>query len=229
MPAISQGIADAKRVGGVGSMLAAMTQAYRNADNFGEVWYLPLADDPAAQPGEASVTFTANASDSGVLALYIAGVLVSLAVLPSHAPGALATALTAKINAAVDLPVTAKVDSTTPGKVNLTAKNKGLAASDIDVRLNYLGNAGGETLPAGLGVTLTPMSGGQLNPAGGGAGEPAGHGVRLHRAAIHGRCVAECHEGISQYKDGALVVVEPAVWSCVRGSSWHAWSPHHVR
>ena len=30
-------------------MLAAMTQAYRNADNFGEVWYLPLADDPAAQ------------------------------------------------------------------------------------------------------------------------------------------------------------------------------------
>ena len=145
-------------------MLAAMTQAYRNADNFGEVWYLPLADDPAAQPGEASVTFTANASDSGVLALYIAGVLVSLAVLPSHAPGALATALTAKINAAVDLPVTAKVDSTTPGKVNLTAKNKGLAASDIDVRLNYLGNAGGETLPAGLGVTLTPMSGGQLNP-----------------------------------------------------------------
>ena len=113
-------------------------------------------------PSHASVTFTANASDSGVLALYIAGVLVSLAVLPSHAPGALATALTAKINAAVDLPVTAKVDSTTPGKPD--GQNKGLAASDIDVRLNYLGNAGGETLPAGLGVTLRPIYGRQTWP-----------------------------------------------------------------
>ncbi|AUT47012.1 phage tail sheath subtilisin-like domain-containing protein [Achromobacter sp. AONIH1] len=164
VPVISQGIADAKRVGGIGSMLAAMTMAYRRADNFGEVWYLPLADASAGQPGKGSVTFTSNSSDAGVLSLYIAGALVSLSVLPSQAPAALATALAGKVNGAIDLPVTAEVDGATPGKVNLTAKNKGLAAGDVDLRLNYRGSAAGEMLPAGLGITLTPMSGGQLNP-----------------------------------------------------------------
>ena len=50
------------------------------------------------------------------------------------------------------------------GTVTVTAKHKGLAGNDIDLRLNYLGQAGGETTPAGLAVAFTPMTGGTLNP-----------------------------------------------------------------
>src|SRR3954468_7585292 len=44
VPIISQGVGDAVAAGGVGSMLALMTDRYRQNDSFGEVWYLPLAD-----------------------------------------------------------------------------------------------------------------------------------------------------------------------------------------
>ncbi|HHX4055429.1 TPA: phage tail sheath subtilisin-like domain-containing protein [Burkholderia contaminans] len=156
---------DAKKVGGVGSMLALMTMAYRAADNFGEVWYLPLADDPSAVAATGSINFTSAATATGVLSLYLAGQLVPLTVTASQTTANLATALAAAINAAVDLPVTAAVDGVTASKVNITAKNKGLAAGDVDIRLNYLGAANGEATPTGLAVTITAMTGGLVNPS----------------------------------------------------------------
>ncbi|CAB3779398.1 hypothetical protein LMG28688_00829 [Paraburkholderia caffeinitolerans] len=164
-PVISQGIGDAKSVGGVGSMLALMTSAYRAADNFGEVWYLPLADDPTAVAATGAIAFTAPATATGVLYTYIAGQLVTMTVTASQSISQLATALAAAINAASDLPVTAVVDATTTSKVDLTAKNKGLAAGDIDIRLNYRGALSGESTPTGLALTITPMSGGAVNPS----------------------------------------------------------------
>lgn len=162
VPVISQGVADAKTVGGVGSMLALMTAAYRAADPFGEVWYLPLADDGTATAATGTVTFTAQATATGVLYLYIAGQRVTITCTSSLTIANLATALAAAINAATDLPVTA---SASAGVVTLTAKNKGAAAGDIDVRLNYLGTANGEVLPTGLAVTIVAMSGGAVNPS----------------------------------------------------------------
>ena len=44
-------------------------------------------------------------------------------------------------------------------------KNKGAAGNDIDIRVNYLGARSGEMLPAGVGVTIVPMSGGVTNPS----------------------------------------------------------------
>ncbi|GAB7525324.1 phage tail sheath subtilisin-like domain-containing protein [Paraburkholderia sp. 2C] len=161
---ISQGAADAKAVGGAGSMLALMTAAYRNRDSFGEVWYLPLADDGAAVAAAGSLNFTAAATAAGTLSLYIAGQLLSMAVSPSQSAAQLATALAAAVTAAPDLPVTAAVDGTTTSKVNFTAKNKGAAGNDIDLRLNYQGAAGGESLPTGLAATIVAMTGGTTNP-----------------------------------------------------------------
>ncbi|WP_048994827.1 phage tail sheath subtilisin-like domain-containing protein [Burkholderia multivorans] len=161
---ICQGVTDAKNVGGRGSMLALMAAAYRNRDSFGEVWYLPLADDANAVAAAGSVEFTSASTATGVLSLYIAGQLVSVVVTPTMTTAQLATALVAQIAGLPDLPVTAAVDSTTPGKVNITAKNKGLAGNDIDLRLNYRGAANGERTPTGLGVTVTAMSGGLVNP-----------------------------------------------------------------
>lgn len=164
VPQICQGVSDAKAVGGQGSMLALMTAAYRARDSFGEVWYLPLADGASSVAASGSLNFTSPPTATGVLSLYIAGQIVSLVVTSTMTGAQIATALVAQIGTLPDLPVTAAVDGTTATKVNLTAKNKGLAGNDIDLRLNYGGTPAGESTPAGLTVTITAMAGGLVAP-----------------------------------------------------------------
>lgn len=161
VPVMSQGVTDAAVVGGAGSMLHLETQAYRLNDTFGEVWYLPLADDPAATAAAGTVTFTAAATANGTFNLYIGGVKVSMPVLTTQTTAQLATALSAAINATPALPVLA---APTTNAVTLTAINKGPCGNDIDLRLNYLGTRGGEVTPAGLTATVVPMAGGATPP-----------------------------------------------------------------
>lgn len=162
IPIISQGVADAKTQGGQGSMLAQMTYTYRQNDSFGEVWYLPLADDPAATAATGSIAFTSAPTASGALSLYIGGMLVTTAITASMTTAQVATAVAASINAINDLAVTATASTST---VTITAKNKGLAGNDIDIRANYRGVAGGESTPAGLAFTITAMASGATNPS----------------------------------------------------------------
>src|SRR5471030_1253300 len=65
VPVMSQGVTDAAVVGGAGSMLHLETQAYRLNDTFGEVWYLPLADDAAATAAAGSIAITAAPTENG--------------------------------------------------------------------------------------------------------------------------------------------------------------------
>lgn len=164
VPVISQGVSDAISVGGAGSMLALMTAAYRQNDTFGEVWYLPLADDPAATAAAGSINITAPANANGTLYLYLGGTRIAQPVLTTQTAAQIATALAATINATPNLPVTAAVDGTTLSKVNITAINKGLSGNDIDIRVNYQGARGGEVLPSGLAYTIVAMTGGATNP-----------------------------------------------------------------
>lgn len=162
VPVISQGVADAKVQGGQGSILAQMTYAYRQNDTFGEVWYLPLADDGAAVAATGSIAFTGAATASGALSLYIGGMRVQVAITSSQTTAQIATAVAAAINAVNDLAVTATASTST---VTITAKNKGLAGNDIDIRVNYRGVAGGELTPTGLTFTITAMANGATNPS----------------------------------------------------------------
>jgi phage tail sheath gpL-like len=164
VPVQSASVTEANSAGGAGSMLAAMVAAYRANDAFGEVWYLPLADDGAAAAATGAIVFGGPATGAGAVSLYIAGQIVQIAVAASATAAQVATTAAAAINAAIDLPVTAAVDGGNPAKVNLTAKNKGAVANDVDVRVNYRGAPGGEALPAGVTVTITAMSGGTTNP-----------------------------------------------------------------
>lgn len=165
VPIISQGVGDAATQGGPGSMLHLMTQMYRANDPFGEVWYLPLADDPAAVAATGSINTTAPATANGTLYFYIGGVRIVQPVLSTQTANQIATALAATINATPNLPITAAVDGVTLSKVNLTAINKGPAGNDIDLRVNYLGALGGEVLPAGMAVTLIAMASGATPPS----------------------------------------------------------------
>lgn len=63
-----------------------------------------------------------------------------------------------------DLAVFASIVGTVPATVNFTAKHKGSLGNGVDLRLNYYGELGGESTPAGVSVSITAMSGGSGDP-----------------------------------------------------------------
>jgi len=162
VPVISQGVADASLVGGPSSMLALMTAAYRAVDTFGEVWYLPLADDGSAVAATGTIQFTSAATANGTFYVYIANKRYALPVLTTQTTAQLATALAALVNADPGCPVTASVSTST---VTFTADNKGPAGNDINILLYAGGVQAGESVPSGLGWSTADMSGGATAPS----------------------------------------------------------------
>lgn len=161
VPVLGQGVSDAQAKGGLGSMLALMTAAYKKSDNFGEIWFLPVADAEGSVAASGSLLVAGTPSGAGVISLYIAGQLLSFAVATAEPAADIATGLATLVNGTGNLPVTAVATDAT---VKFTAKNKGATGNDIDLRLNYLGTAGGEVTPAGLTLTITSMAAGATNP-----------------------------------------------------------------
>ncbi len=168
---ISSGVSDAKLQGGRGSMLALMAAKYKIADNFGEVWFLPLLDDPQAQAATLTFAVTAGPAAAGTIPLMVAGVPVPVGVSAGLSAFATAAAIVAAVNQNRDLPVTAVAGAgPLSAEVILTAKNKGLCGNDIDVRLAYYGAQSGEIMPAGLAINVIQvgtgyqLSGGTQNP-----------------------------------------------------------------
>ncbi|MCY1280308.1 Phage tail sheath protein subtilisin-like domain protein [compost metagenome] len=142
---------------GRGSMLHAMAAAARKAHDYVDIWAIALDDDAAGVAAAGTVTLSGSPTASGTLCLYIAGVLVRMAVVAAETVGTLAGRLADAINANADLPVTATANL---GVVTLTCRWKGETGNDLDLRLNYYG----EQTPAGLTVALSAMTGGTANP-----------------------------------------------------------------
>ncbi|AKV07919.1 tail sheath protein [Pseudomonas fluorescens NCIMB 11764] len=149
-------LALAKDIGGQGSMLAAMYEAWRKIDPIGEIWCLPLIND-TGESASATVTITGAATESGLLNLYVGGVRVQSVVPSAATPTVAAAALAVKINATPDLPVTALAAA---GVVTLTCKWTGESGNDISIAMNRLGKSNGELTPAGLTIVATPMTAG---------------------------------------------------------------------
>jgi phage tail sheath gpL-like len=146
---------------GRGSMLAQMAAAYLAGDDFGDLWLLPVIDNAAGQAATGSILFAGPCTTPGTLNLYIGGVRVQVGCNLNDSASAIATNAAAAITANPDLAASATAAT---GTVTLTAKNKGEAGNDIDLRVNYRGHAGGESTPAGVTVTITAMTGGSANP-----------------------------------------------------------------
>jgi phage tail sheath gpL-like len=163
-PILVQSQAQILELCGNGSMLAAMAQRYLLADPFGPLYLLPLADVTAGVAATGSVSVTGPATQAGTLNLYIGGQLCRVGVASGDTAIAVAASIVAAITADASLPVIAAPNGTDAFVVDLTAKHKGVAPNDIDLRLNYLGTAGGEYPVAGIGLTITAMSGGTSNP-----------------------------------------------------------------
>lgn len=157
VPVIESSASNTAGIYGAGSMLHSQMTAYLANDISGEIYLLPLVDGASMTAATGTITLTTAPSETGVISLYIAGLRVQTTVLSTDSVTVMATALTAAINATIALPVTA---ASAAGVITLTAKNKGLHGNSIDLRLNFLGSAGGEFTPTGLGITLTALTGG---------------------------------------------------------------------
>ena len=143
---------------GRGSMLAEMLKAIKDTRKLLDLWAVALDDDGAGVAATGTFTATGPATAAGTIVLYVAGVRITVGVANADAATDIATAIAAAINAKTDLPVTAGAAAAI---VTATARHKGEAGNDIDLRLNYFQ---GEALPAGVGVAIVAMSGGTTNP-----------------------------------------------------------------
>lgn len=161
---LSAGISDAQGLYGVGSQAAIMVAKYFALDPLGEVWVLPLADDAAAVAARGSFAIAGPASASGTLCLYVGDQLIPTLVTAGDTAATIAENVITAAQAVSGLPVSLAVDATTAGQINVTALNKGLCGNDIVLGVDLLGTAGGQSLPTGVSVTLTQMSGGTQNP-----------------------------------------------------------------
>ena len=120
---------------GVGSMLYRMVVAFFACNTTQQLWCLPVADPSAGVAAHGTITITAGTA-SGMLAFYIAGQLVSIAVGSTDTPTIIAGNIATAINANLALPVTAIA---AVGVVTLTCQWKGLTGNDITIIPNYLG------------------------------------------------------------------------------------------
>jgi phage tail sheath gpL-like len=169
IPVICSGVNDAIAKCGAGSMLALMVAAYVDVDSEAELWILPVADNTGGTAATGTITLSGTATAAGNLNLYIAGcpqiyglpLKITVPVIVGMTAAQAATALNTAIAATANLPASSAVAGAV---LTLTALHKGIAAGDVDIRMNYLGTAGGESTPAGLTVTIVAMSGGALNP-----------------------------------------------------------------
>ena len=160
---ISAGPADAQAKYGPASQAAHAVARYRGIDNVGELWVLPLADDPAAQKATSTLAFNGPATASGTLSLYVGDRLVPVPVNAGDSAVTVASNFGSLINGDPTFSVAASINLVT-GVITLTAVNAGLVGNDLRLGLNVLGTAGGQATPAGVGVAITQPTGGTTNP-----------------------------------------------------------------
>lgn len=147
-----------RTLGGAGSQLHRMAKSYF-ANNRSTETYVGILDDAGAgTQATKTVTITGPATAAGTIYLYIAGERIVCAVASGDTATVMGTNLSAAIGAISDLPVTS---GAVAGVVTLTARNKGTAGNDIDVRVNY---QDGEALPAGVAIVVATGVSGATNP-----------------------------------------------------------------
>ena len=146
---------------GAAAPLSQHIAAYMANDPVGELWALPVTIS-SGTAASATITFTGTSTAAGTLGVYVGGQAVEVAIASGTAAAAVATAVAAAIVAATS-PIAQKtpVTATAAGAaVTLTSAVAGALGNQIDLRLNWAGPMGGETLPAGLAATVAPFSGG---------------------------------------------------------------------
>jgi phage tail sheath gpL-like len=161
VPFLTTSVSQVQAAAGYGSMASYMYANYQNVDSIGEVWVLPVADANSAVAATMTVSFTGNATQASTLNLYVCGDNQQVGVNMNDTPAIIANNVAVAINTGSPLPVVANASS---GVLTITARNKGIAAGDIDVRLNFLGSAAGEVTPPGITLAIANGVSGTADP-----------------------------------------------------------------
>lgn len=146
---------------GIGSVLADMAEKYLEGNRSQALTCVAIDDALAGVAATGKIAFTGAPTKAGVASFMIGGRNIQISVSLSSTPASLATALVAAITAETRCVVSAVVNGVNNFEVDLTAKNDGSQGNEIDVRHSYFA---GESLPAGIAVTITAMNGGAGNP-----------------------------------------------------------------
>ena len=142
---------------GAGSQAHRMAAAVFANQPSVELWMVGM-DASGGTATTWALDLTGPATGNGTVQLYLGGIRVQTAVASGDSVDTIGGAIAANINANANLEVTAAYAANT---VTLTAKNKGTAAAEMDVRVNYLQ---GEELPAGVGITINAPTPGATDP-----------------------------------------------------------------
>lgn len=160
-PVLVTSFAQAKPLFGDGSMIQGQLKQIFNNNKSTEVTVIPQTANAAGVKATGSIAVTGPATAAGTIALLIAGQEVDVGVNSGDSAATIATNIVAALALVPQLPLVAVVDGMTTTLVDLTAHEKGLYGNGIDVRHSYYD---GESLPAGVGLTITGMASGTTAP-----------------------------------------------------------------
>lgn len=121
------------------------------------VFIFPITETGTAGDGSILSIADAGATSSGTISIYIGGQRVPVVIAKDTAAVDIQVAITAAINANVNLPVDALVDGGEEDQTNLTAKYKGAISGDILFAVN-LTEAEKDATPGGVTFTVTAIT-----------------------------------------------------------------------
>ena len=148
---------DAQVLFGTGSNVASMVKAYKQVDTLTPMSVIGIADG-AGTKAAGAIAVTGTATETRELAIYVAGVRASAAIVTGDVAATVETKILNALQAVADqLPVV--VTATTD--VVLTARNAGSTGNQIAIGHSQLP---GERPPVGISVAVTAMTGGATDP-----------------------------------------------------------------
>lgn len=148
----------AREAFGAGSQLAQMCAKIRGVNKATEIWAVGLNDAGGSVAATGTIAFSGTPTETGSIYAYIGGRRYTVAVLTTDTATTIGAALAAEVQADDDRVCTA---ASVTGTVTFTARNKGSAGNEIDIRLNYYSD---EKTPAGVTAVVTGMASGATNP-----------------------------------------------------------------
>lgn len=147
--------------GGPTAMLARMYTRAVAQDPYGEIWLMPLADAGGGVKATGTITLAGTATAAGTLPLWVGGQPIYTAVAVGDTAAVVAANV---VTAATLLANNPAVITNSSAVITATAGHKGLVGNTVDIRMAYLGAAGGEAMPAGITATIVAMASGTTNP-----------------------------------------------------------------
>lgn len=146
-------------LGGRGSMLHRQAIAWFASNQQTPLYIGILDDDGGGAAAAGSITVTGPATADGTIALYYGGVRRAVRVTSGNSADDIAAAIKADLDLALDQPVTGTVLTNV---VTTNFVHKGEVGNAYDIRHSF---NDGESLPAGVGLTIVQTTGGTSNPS----------------------------------------------------------------